>query len=292
MLSTLAVTLIWMQAQATPKDLPTGPQPTAFLSFTFSPDSKKVLYSKVDDAANFDPQKRNIWVADADGGNPKIVTSGVGLTEWARDGASLLYIKTTPTGNDLCRFDIATKKETSLGLRLFVRGAHCSPVTDQLVLMADVSKEETQCFTCTLDGKNVRQITFGPGKAYNPLWSADGKQIVFFRELGDGKDQVYVMNPDGGNLRRVSDPANHNFYPDFGPAGTVSHTLMMSEEDKTIVIRSRQGKLLSVFPYRTSRLRWSPDGKKAIFAVGAFPTMALYVSDVDGRNPKRIGESP
>lgn len=277
------------QTPVEPKELPVGPEPTAFLAYSFSPDSTRILYSKVDDAKNFDPQKRNIWIAQSDGSNAELITSGVGAVDWLRDGKGLLYVKSAATGPDLCLFDLATKKEKSLGIKLAVRAAHCSPAADRLVLMADLGNRSTQGFTCNLDGTDVRQITFAPGSAYNPLWSPDGKRIVFYRELGDRKDQVYSMDPDGTDLRRLSDPAAHNVYPDFGPGGVISYTVQVSEKQKKVVTCDPGGKLLSVFPYSTSRLRWSPDGKMAIFAAGEFPMMALYVSQADGSQPKRVG---
>lgn len=277
------------QGQIEPRELPVGPEPTAFLSFCFSPDSKRILYSKNDDATNFDPQKRNIWIADADGSNPELVISAVGAPEWTRDGRSIVYVKSAPRGTDLCLFDLATKKEKSLGIKLSVRAAHCSPVADKMVMMVDLGNGITQDFTCNLDGTDVRQITFGPGSAFNPLWSPDGKHIVYFRELGDGKDQIYLMNPDGTGQRCISDSSEHNFYPDFGPDGLVSYTLAKNEKDKRIAICNDSGERQSVFPYRTSRLRWSPDGKRAIFVAGNQPTMGLYVGNADGSNPKRVG---
>jgi len=289
MLSGLTALLISSLVQSQVKDLPSGPEPTAFLSYSFSPDSKRILYSKVDDAKNFDPQKRNIWVANADGSEAHVVASGVGVAEWADNANTIMYLRNMPNGNDLCIFNLSSKKETSVGLKLPLRSAHCCPTTGKLVFMADVSKDAIQSFTCNLDGSDVRQVTFGPGKAYNPIWSPDGKRIAFFRELGDGKDQVYVMNQDGTNLRRVSNPSEHNFYPDFGAKGTVSFTIQKSANDKTIVICSDRGRVMGQFPFRTSRLRWSPNGKTVIFAAGEFPTMALYVSGADGSNLKRIG---
>ncbi len=289
MLSVLAALCLSFPVQSQIKELPSGPEPTAFLSFSFSPDSRRILYAKVDDAKNFDPKKRNIWVANADGTEAQVVASGVGAAEWANNANTIMYLRNMPNGNDLCTFDLTTKKETSVGLKLPLRSAHCSPATGKLVFMADVSKDTIQSFTCNLDGSDVRQVTFGPGKAYNPIWSPDGKRIAFFRELGDGKDQVYVMDQNGSNLRRISSPAEHNFYPDFGSKGTVSFTIQKSEKEKTIVICTDRGRVEGHFPYRTSRLRWSPDGKKVIFAAGEFPTMALYVSDADGSHVKLIG---
>lgn len=188
-------------AQGAPTELPVGPGPTAFLSACFSPDSKRILYSKVTDATKFDPAQRNIWIANADGSSPELVTSGVGLTEWTRDGMSLIYVRTTAAGNDLCRFDLATKKEKSLGLKLTVGGANCSPLVDKLVFMADLGNGSLQDFTCDLDGKDVRQITFGPGKAYNPLWSPDGKHIVFLPRARRSKGSDLHHEP--GRIKRA-----------------------------------------------------------------------------------------
>ncbi len=280
-----------LMSQSGLKDLPVGPQPTGFLSFCFSPDSKRILYSKIDDAVNFDPSKRNIWIANPDGSKPELVASGVGLAEWFNGGRSILYIKSLPSGPELCRFDLDQKTEKPFGIKLAIRSANYSGVAKRLVFTADLGNGTAQCFTSDAEGKDIRQITFGPGKAFSPLWSPDGKRIVFFRELGDSKDQIYVINSDGTSSRHVSEPSKHNFYPDFGPNGTISHTIMEDEKVKQVIIATISGKRIRQFPYRTSRLRWSPDGKKAIFVVGEFPTTALYVSDADGSNLVRIGTS-
>ncbi|HEY7408436.1 MAG TPA: hypothetical protein VH638_09235, partial [Gemmatimonadaceae bacterium] len=51
---------------------------------------------------------------------------------------------------------------------------------------------------------NIRQLTFG-GENAEAYWSADGKRLIF-QSTRDGRtcDQQFVMDADGGNLRRVS----------------------------------------------------------------------------------------
>ena len=51
---------------------------------------------------------------------------------------------------------------------------------------------------------NVRQLTFG-GENAEAYWSADGKQLIFQSKHGDmGCDQIFTMDAEGGDVRRVS----------------------------------------------------------------------------------------
>lgn len=51
---------------------------------------------------------------------------------------------------------------------------------------------------------NIRQLTFG-GENAEAYWSADGKHLIF-QSKRDGMecDQIFIMDADGGNVRRLS----------------------------------------------------------------------------------------
>jgi TolB protein len=69
------------------------------------------------------------------------------------------------------------------------------------------------------DGSGAKNLT--EGKAANnafPDVTADGKQIVF-RSTRDGNKEIYLMNSDGTNVRRITnDPANDTM-PSISPNG-------------------------------------------------------------------------
>lgn len=88
------------------------------------------------------------------------------------------------------------------------------------------------------DGSNVKKLTDEPGYDGGPFFSADGKQIVYRayhptdpQELADyqnllrqglvrpGKLDIFVMNADGTNKRRVTNLDAASFAPFFHPNG-------------------------------------------------------------------------
>ena len=52
--------------------------------------------------------------------------------------------------------------------------------------------------------KNVKQLTFG-GENAEAYFSFDGKQLIFQSKRDDLKcDQIFMMNVDGSNVKRIS----------------------------------------------------------------------------------------
>ncbi len=298
MLALTVLALILAPHQAPVKDLPVGPEKFGFLGYGFSSDCKRIVYTRVDDISQFarssklDPEAIKTWVANVDGSNPQIVATGIVAASFSRDGTKLLYAKRDVA--DIFSYDVASKVETSLGVHLLASEIACSPTEDKIAFSVSVSgqrpKVVVKSFTCNADGTDVRQIAFGKGSAYTPRWSPDGKRITLYIELGDNKDQIYLMNEDGSGMRHLSDAGKHNFYPDFGPGGLITYTELQNQIG-VIAFVDQRGHRKGTFPYRTQRLLWSTDGKKAIFAVGDRKTgFSLYVSDADGGNLKRIGQ--
>ena len=63
--------------------------------------------------------------------------------------------------------------------------------------------------------KQIRQLTTGRGSNENPDWSPNGLHLVFTSSR-TGSEQVYTMNRDGSNQRRLTREGN-NKTPRWGP---------------------------------------------------------------------------
>jgi Tol biopolymer transport system component len=67
-------------------------------------------------------------------------------------------------------------------------------------------------------GSDLRRLTDDPQTEGNPVWSPDGRQILYTRDL-DGSG-IYVINADGTGQRRLSPVPGMDTTPDWSPDGT------------------------------------------------------------------------
>lgn len=74
-------------------------------------------------------------------------------------------------------------------------------------------------FRVNLDGSGLTNLTEGfASDSLDPEYSRDGKQIAFAAAAGSGQYELYLMNADGTNLRRLTSGAEDR-HPSFSPDG-------------------------------------------------------------------------
>lgn len=165
----------------------------------------------------------------------------------------------------------------SLGLLLLAacRTAPTTPPTPvgQLAYSVFVNEAEAQnLFIIQADGRNLRQLTSGPGHDYDPSFSPDGGQIVF-RSDRDGYDVLYVMNADGSQLRKLSDhPEEEQRSPAWSPDGQwiafTAFTPDVSAPNIYIVRpdgRDRRQLTTGQQPAFYEYPSWSPDSQQLVY---------------------------
>jgi Tol biopolymer transport system component len=119
--------------------------------------------------------------------------------------------------------------------------------------------------------RHVRQLTFG-GENAEAYWSADGRQLIFQANQGGPHpcDQMFVMDANGANLRRVSN----------GQGRTTCG----------YIFPGRQRILYSSTFATDTACPPRPDYSKGY--VWALYDYQIYTADADGSNPRRITHTP
>jgi TolB protein len=97
---------------------------------------------------------------------------------------------------------------------------------DSRVLLYATDRNSTWEFVVSLLATGQRQVLtrgrpeFRDG-AYNPVFSRDGKQILFaMTPVGESAQEIFVMNADGSGLRRITRNPAIDTSPTWSPSGT------------------------------------------------------------------------
>lgn len=106
----------------------------------------------------------------------------------------------------------------------------------------------------------------GVENAY-PRWSPDGRRILF-QSNRSGRWQLYVMDRDGGNERRLTDNAFDDNFPDWSPDGSQVAFVSNRGGDQDVYVMAMDGsglRNLSRHPAFDIHPYWAPDGRSVLF---------------------------
>jgi Tol biopolymer transport system component len=130
------------------------------------------------------------------------------------------------------------------------------------------------------------RLTFDPGADQTPIWSPDGKQILFSGNQRLGS-QLYLKNADGsGSEEQVSDLGFGVFNPwDWSRDG--KYILFGKGNELWSISRpERETKPLLQAKWTVRNAQFSPDGRWMVYASNETGSMEIYVSSFPSGNGK------
>lgn len=166
----------------------------------WSPDGTTISYTHQLDNSG---RQVSIWLMKPDGtGKRRLVTGGE--ARWAPDGKRILIERWRGAQTDLFVLDIPSGELAQLtSTSAYEEPGGWSPNGTSIVFTREDTLGNRDVYTIDADGSNPRRLTRSPAQDTACAFSPDGRWIVFTSNR-TGRDQVFVMAPDGSRQRNVS----------------------------------------------------------------------------------------
>ena len=125
---------------------------------------------------------------------------------------------------------------------------------------------------------------------YSPIWSPNSHKIAFISER-DGNPEIYVMNSDATELKRVTESGSAEYDIAWSPNGR--KIAFVSDRDgspEIYVVDVREGEVnrLTRNSVRDDQPVWSSDSKRIAFVSYLDGDGEIVMMDADGKNQQRL----
>ena len=135
-----------------------------------------------------------------------------------------------------------------------------------------------EIYVMDTDGGNPRRLTNSRLVDWAPSWSPDGRYIVF---TGNGRPgdwgarggdlEIYMMDANGNNPRRLTNNLRQDTNPAWSPDGKhIAYTSTIDRNQEIYVMDTDEGKLLRLTNSGNVHIHnwkpsWSPDSRRIAF---------------------------
>ncbi len=231
-------------------------------------------------AASLEHPKRRIMIMDLDGYGAHAVTPGktlVMMPSFSPNGRYVAYLKFPNKRDALVELlDLSTKTSRPLLTNIARDALNFSPnfspdSTSMVFSLTGKGGASAICYK-KLTSNNYTALTPYIGINTSPCFSPDGKRIVFTSNGeafgGRCKENIFIMDSDGKNVRRISNSEGKYSQPVWSPRGDLIAFTKQIRSDFYIGVMNSDGtnERLIAHGYLVESPSWSPNGRYIIYA--------------------------
>jgi TolB protein len=179
---------------------------TDFNSPSWSPDGTKLVFEETGRAT--------LWWMNPDGSVKRPIKADAWDPAWSPDGTKIAYAFGGVKVIDADGVD--TSPTTLAEIGCCASDPAWSPDGKKIVFSSRATDTARRLFVVNADGSGLEAITPGP-QDLEPAWSPDGTKIAYItsRDPDVSGFKLHLVNPDGSNDIRLTDPAGEERFPDW-----------------------------------------------------------------------------
>lgn len=144
-------------------------------------------------------------------------------------------------------------------------------------------------------------------RAFAHAWSAEvvryfaqedsffNTQIAYVSAAGPGRADVYAMDYDGANVRRITDNGSQNILPAWSPSGgQIAYTSFVRGNPDLYLVPAGGGRArrIAQYPGVNMGAAFSPDGSQIAITLSQDDNSEIYLLSINGTILKRLTDNP
>jgi Tol biopolymer transport system component len=257
-----------------------------------------------------------IYVMNVDGSDQQRLTTTDAwefMPIWSPDGTEIAFFACDPQCRPH-RQDIYVMNSDGSNLRQLTDSPSTvdedpawSPDGKKIVFQSD-RDGNFEIYSMNADGSDQQRLSKHRGDDYWPAWGpapatpiatpTPSQGLIAFVSTRDGNGEIYVMDPGGENVRRLTNWRQWDGYPTWSPDGAkIAYYSYLGSKDWVIKVMDADGgnqRQVTDNGICDGAPHWSPDGTHIAYSSDADCTAThreVYVMNVDGSNQTNLTQN-
>lgn len=194
----------------------------------WSPDGARVFFWR-------EGNNENLYLANADGSDERALPFKAGNTSWSHDSTEIVFQSRVQKANGQRDFDIFVYSIADGTVKPIVEhsgfdGDPSFSPDGRYVLFVSDRDGNIEIYKLDRSDGSIVRLTDSPGHDSYPHFSPDGTQIVFNSDREKENADIYVMSPDGSNVKKVTDRPSNDFVSSYPWSADGTRLLILSDQ--------------------------------------------------------------